>query len=274
MNPASTVPFWQEFLTLTTQAMFIMCAWMFILWLIHLAIRNAAIVDAGWAFGIAFCAAFYAFNGSGAFPRRWLLATMVTVWGLRLGFHLLLNRIIGHPEEGRYVELRRKWGPNINLKFLLFYQVQAVSCVLLAIPFLLACMNVEPEFNLVDKLAILLWIFATAGVTISDMQLNRFKAKPENRGKVCREGLWSWSRHPNYFFEWLVWLSYGLYALTGPWGFLGMIAPALILHFVLNVTGIPPTEEQALRSKGDEYRKYQQEVSVFVPMPPKTQAGS
>jgi steroid 5-alpha reductase family enzyme len=274
MNPFSTVPFWQEFLNLTTQSLLVMCIWMFILWLIHLAIRNAAIVDAGWAFGISFCAAFYAFQGSGAFPRRWLLAIMVLVWGLRLGLHLLFNRIIGHPEEGRYVELRRKWAPNVSLKFLLFYQVQAVSCVVLAIPFLLACMNFEHEFNIFDKAAIGLWVFATAGVTISDMQLNRFKANPENKGKVCREGLWSWSRHPNYFFEWLVWLSYGLYALTGPWGFLGMIAPALILHFVLNVTGVPPTEEQALRSKGEAYRKYQQEVSIFVPMPPKVQVES
>ncbi|MCX6611105.1 MAG: DUF1295 domain-containing protein [Acidobacteria bacterium] len=274
MNPFSTVPFWQEFLNLSTQTLLIMCAWMFVLWLIHLAIRNAAIVDAGWAFGIAFCAAFYAFHGSGAFPRRWLLAIMVLVWGLRLGLHLLFNRIIGHPEEGRYVELRRKWSPNPGWKFLVFYQVQAVSCVLLAIPFLLACLNFEPEFNIFDKAAIFLWVFGTAGVTTADMQLNRFKNNPENRGKVCREGLWSWSRHPNYFFEWLVWLSYGLYALTGPWGFLGMIAPALILHFVLNVTGIPPTEEQALRSKGEQYRKYQQEVSIFIPMPPKLQAES
>jgi steroid 5-alpha reductase family enzyme len=274
MNPFSAVPFWQEFLNLTTQSLLMMCAWMFLLWLVHLAIRNAAIVDAGWAFGISFCAAFYAFNGSGAFPRRWLLASMVLVWGLRLGFHLLFNRIIGHPEEGRYVELRRKWAPNINLKFLIFFQVQAVSCVVLAIPFLLACMSFEYDFNIFDKAGICLWLIATAGLTVSDMQLSRFKANPENRGKVCREGLWNWSRHPNYFFEWLVWLSYGLYALTGPWGFIGMIAPALILHFLLNVTGVPPTEEQALRTKGDEYRKYQREVSVFVPMPPKVQVES
>lgn len=274
MNPFSTIPYWQEFFNLTTQALIAVCAWMLLLWLIHLAIRNAAIVDAGWAFGIAFCAAFYAFNASGSFPRRWLLAIMVGIWGLRLGLYLLLNRIIGHPEEGRYVELRRKWGGNIALKFLAFYQVQAVSCVVLAVPFLLACLNFEPELNVVEKLAVLLWVIATSGVTIADMQLSRFKANKQNQGKVCRDGLWGWSRHPNYFFEWLIWVSYGLYALTAPWGFLGMISPALILHFVLNVTGIPPTEEQAVRSKGDAYRDYQREVSEFIPMPPKVSATS
>lgn len=274
MNPFNPIPFWQEFFNLSTQALLIVCAWMAFLWMVHLLMRNAAIVDAGWAFGIAFCAAFFAFNGSGAFPRRWLLALMVLIWGLRLGLHLLLNRIIGHPEEGRYAELRRKWGDNVALKFFVFYQVQALSCILLAIPFLLACLNDEPELNLLEQFAILLWVIATSGVTIADMQLNRFKTNKANEGRVCREGLWAWSRHPNYFFEWLIWLSYGLYALPAHWGFLGMIAPALILHFILNVTGIPPTEEQALRSKGDEYRKYQAEVSPFIPMPPKSETQS
>ena len=273
MNPITQLTFWQEFLNLSTQSLLIVCAWMAFLWLIHLLIRNAAIVDAGWAFGIAFCAAFYAYSASGAFPRRWLLTIMVGIWGVRLGLHLLLNRIIGHPEEGRYVELRQKWGPsNIALKFLLFYQVQAVSCVLLSIPFLLSSLNRTAEFGILEKLAVLLWGIATSCVAIADMQLNRFKQNRANQGKVCREGLWAWSRHPNYFFEWLVWVSYALFALSSPWGFLGLISPALILHFVLNVTGIPPTEEQALRSKGDEYRKYQSEVSAFVPMPPKIQA--
>jgi steroid 5-alpha reductase family enzyme len=269
MNPFSTVPYWQEFLNLATQSLLVVCAWMFVLWLLHLPLKNAAIVDAGWAIGIAFCAGFYAFNGSGAFSRRWMLAIMVLVWGGRLALHLLLNRIVGHPEEGRYVELRRKWAPNVALKFLLFFQMQAVSCVVLALPFLLACLNFDAEFNLFDKLGMLTWLIGVSGVTIADMQLNRFKQIEANKGLVCREGLWAWSRHPNYFFEWLVWLSYGLYALTSPWGFLGMISPALMLHFVLNVTGIPPTEEQALRSRGEAYRKYQQEVSAFIPMPPK-----
>jgi steroid 5-alpha reductase family enzyme len=274
MNPLNPLSFWQEFFNLSTQALLIVCAWMLLLWLFHLLIKNAAIVDAGWALGIAFCAGYFAFNGSGAFPRRLLIGTMVILWGLRLGLHLMLNRIIGQPEEGRYVELRRKWSPNPAWKFLLFYQVQAVSCVVLSIPFLVASLDYDPEINFVMKIAIVLWGIAVSGVTISDMQLNRFKSNKANAGKVCREGLWAWSRHPNYFFEWLVWLSFGLFSLLSPWGFLGMIAPGLILHFVLNVTGIPPTEEQAVRSKGEEYLKYQREVSPFIPMPPKVQTES
>ena len=176
---------------------------------------------------------------------------------------------LGTAELFLYWLKRRKWATNVNLKFFAFYQAQALSCVVLAMPFLMACVNPAPELNLVEKIAAALWVIATSGVTIADMQLNRFKNESRNQGKVCREGLWAWSRHPNYFFEWLIWLSYGLYALTAPWGFVGMIAPALMLHFILNVTGIPPTEAQALRSRGDEYRRYQDEVSAFIPLPPK-----
>jgi len=269
MNPLNSLTYWQEFFNLSTFSLLVVCGWMLLLWLLHFPLKNAAIVDAGWALGISFCAVYFAWNGSGIFPRRLLIALMVLIWGLRLGLHLLLNRVIGQPEEGRYQELRREWGASAAWKFFVFYQVQAVSCVVLALPFLLISLNDHPELNLLEKFSILLWLVAVSGVAIADMQLNRFKSKSSNAGLVCREGLWAWSRHPNYFFEWLVWLSYGLFALTAPWGFLGLISPALILHFVLNVTGIPPTEAQAVRSRGDAYRRYQAEVSAFIPLPPK-----
>lgn len=261
--------YWQEFWTLSLQSLLLVCIWMLLLWLVHLWMRNAAIVDAGWALGISFCAVLYATQGSGAMVRRSIIATMVVIWGLRLGLYLLL-RMLGQPEEGRYAELRRKWGGNINLKFLAFYQIQALSCVLLAVPFLLASLDPRSELNLLEQFSIVLWVAATAGVTIADFQLSRFKANKQNHGKVCRQGLWGWSRHPNYFFEWLIWVSYGLYALSSPWGILGLVAPALIFHFVVNVTGIPPTEEQAVRTKGAAYLAYQKEVSAFIPMFPKT----
>lgn len=100
---------------------------------------------------------------------------------------------------------------------------------------------------------------------LADRQLARFRADPANKGKVCQAGLWNYSRHPNYFFEWLVWVGYAVFALGSPWGWLGLIAPALMLHFLLNVTGIPMTEELSLKSKGDAYRAYQRTTSAFVP---------
>ena len=86
-------------------------------------------------------------------------------------------------------------------------------------------------------------------------------------GKTIRSGLWRYSRHPNYFFQWLAWIAFALIALAAPWGWIALFAPALILYLILFVTGVPPSEERALASRGDDYRRYQRETSVFVPLP-------
>ena len=88
-----------------------------------------------------------------------------------------------------------------------------------------------------------------------------------------RQGLWRYSRHPNYFFQWLTWVAYALMALAAPWGWIGLLAPLLILYLIVFVTGIPPSEEQALKSRGDDYRRYQRETSAFVPWFPRRAAG-
>src|SRR5262249_42351582 len=106
----------------------------------------------------------------------------------------------------------------------------------------------------------------------ADAQLRAFKRDPSNKGKVCEVGLWSWSRHPNYFFECCIWIGYAIYSLPCAFGAAAWLGPAIILGSILRVTGIPATEAQALRSKGDLYRAYQARVSAFVPWPPKRSA--
>ena len=118
--------------------------------------------------------------------------------------------------------------------------------------------------------AVIVWFSSIAGEWIADRQLSKFRAHPSNRGKTCRVGLWSWSRHPNYFFEWLHWFSYVLLAIASPYFWWSWIGPVLMLAFLYRVSGIPWTEAQSLRSRGDDYRRYQDEVSAFVPLPPKT----
>jgi steroid 5-alpha reductase family enzyme len=104
---------------------------------------------------------------------------------------------------------------------------------------------------------------------LSDRQLAQWRANPDNAGKTCRAGLWRYSRHPNYFFEWLLWVGWAVIATAAPWGWLGWMTPVLLLVLLFTITGIPPTEEQALRGRGEDYRRYQQETSVFVPWFPK-----
>lgn len=110
---------------------------------------------------------------------------------------------------------------------------------------------------------------ALAGEALADRQLAAFKADPGSRGRACRAGLWRYSRHPNYFLEWLVWVAYAAFALTSPWGWTSAYAPLLMLFFLLRVTGIPMAEEQALRSRGADYREYQRTTSALFPWFPK-----
>jgi len=238
---------------------------MFVMWLISVRIRNAGIVDVGWAFGLVLLALWYAWDGSGFSARRWVLAGMVAFWGFRLGVHLL-QRISREPEDGRYQQLRRDWhGNNVNLRFFFFFQAQALLDIVLSLPMLIAALNPTPQITVLEYLGIVLWLVAVIGESIADAQLAAFKRNAEHRGKVCRNGLWNYSRHPNYFFEWLVWVAWALYALASPWGWLAFVCPGLMFFFLFRVTGIPATEAQALRSRGEEYARYQQTTSAFVP---------
>ena len=145
--------------------------------------------------------------------------------------------------------------------------MQAVSNVLLAIPFIIITANQNPELSVWEYAGIAIWVCAYIGEMIADRQLAAFKKDPKNKGKVCNSGLWYYSRHPNYFFEWLTWMSYFVFALASPYGFIAIISPLIILYLLLKVTGIPNNEEQNLRSKPVAYKSYQQTTSPFFPLP-------
>jgi steroid 5-alpha reductase family enzyme len=242
---------------------------MFALWLIHLLIHNAAIVDVGWAAGLGILALYYAVAAPGYSARKWLIASMAGFWGLRLAGYLLLTRVVGHQEEGRYVQLRKEWKNNLALRFLFFFEFRALLVAVLSLPFLAACLDARGSLGFLEKFAAGLWLVSMIGEAAADQQLNAFKKNPENQGKTYRGGLWKYSRHPNYFFDWMVWVAYAVFALGSPLGWLGLISPILILYFLLSATGIPATEAQALRSRGNEYRAYQRATSAFVPWFPK-----
>jgi len=242
---------------------------MLALWVIHLLIRNAAVVDVGWAAGLGILAVYYAMDGPGYAARRYAIATMAAIWSVRLAGYLLFARVIGHPEEGRYVQLRAEWKTNLPLRFLMFFELQALLDLVLSAPFLLACVNPHAPLGILEKLGGAIWIIGIVGEATADAQLDAFKKNPGNKGKTCRVGLWNYSRHPNYFFEWTIWVGYAVFALGSPWGWLALISPALILYFLLGLTGIPATEAQALRSRGEQYRQYQRVTSAFVPWFPK-----
>jgi steroid 5-alpha reductase family enzyme len=139
--------------------------------------------------------------------------------------------------------------------------------VLLGVAFLLPTINDDASLHPLEIAGAVLWLLALSGEALADAQLGAFKRNAKNRGRVCNVGLWRYSRHPNYFFEWMIWVAYFVFALGSPHGWIAIIGPASILYLLLRVTGIPMTEEQSLRSRGDAYREYQRTTSAFVPLP-------
>jgi steroid 5-alpha reductase family enzyme len=243
---------------------------MLLLWLLSLKQYNFSYVDIGWSANFVLLALIYGVLGEGEPLRKILICGMFMLWGTRLALHLAM-RIMGEPEEGRYVQLRAEWGAkgNVNARFLGFFQLQALLNVVLGLPMLLAVSNANEQLHWLEILGVIVWAIGLIGETVADAQLKTFKRNPTNHGKVCDLGLWGWSRHPNYFFEWTVWIGYTLFALASPYGWLCLALPVLMLHFLLNVTGVKATEEQALRTKGEAYARYQRTVSAFVPLPRK-----
>ena len=246
------------------------CAGFSVVFLVARRIDNFGIVDIAWALGFAPVALFYGCSAGGAPARRILITTMAFLWSARLGGYLW-RRVMGHHpvEDGRYRQLRADWAANLNARMFQFFQFQAVLLVALSVPFFLAARNPAPGLRPLEAAGAVLWLVALLGETLADAQLAAFKRDPGNRGRVCDAGLWGWSRHPNYFFEWLVWVAFALFALASPWGWIALACPALMLFFLLKVTGVRYTEDQLLRSKGDAYRLYQERTSVFVPWPPR-----
>jgi steroid 5-alpha reductase family enzyme len=239
-------------------------------WLVSVRLRNAGIVDIAWAGLFAVLALLYALLGSGDATRRAVAASLMIVWSVRLATHLF-RRVVGHldVEDGRYAKLRQSWGAAADRKMLAFFLFQGLTCVLLSFPVLLASANPAPGLRAIELIGVAMWIVAIVGESVADWQLSRFKADPANRGKVCSEGLWHYSRHPNYFFEWLVWCAFFLFALGSPYGWLTAYCPLLMLWFLYKVTGIPATEEQSIRSRGEAYRRYQRTTSPFIPWFPR-----
>ncbi len=239
---------------------------MVLVWLWAHRIKNAGVVDIFWSYNFPVIALILLLLAPGFELRKLLICGMVIIAGSRLGTYILIRTTSHiHEEEGRYQQLRKDWGPNPDRVFFWFFQAQALSNVLLAIPFFIVCLNTSSTISPLEYAGVALWLISVLGESVADAQLKKFKSDPANKGKVCSQGLWNYSRHPNYFFQWLMWMAYFVFALASPYGYLAIISPAIILYLLLRVTGIPLTEEQSIRSRGDAFRKYQKTTSAFIP---------
>jgi steroid 5-alpha reductase family enzyme len=256
-------------LTLLGTALVVMTAVMFVLWLMQLHSRNMSLADTGWCLGLTSIVTWYGTAASGDPGRRGLIMAMIAVYGLRLGVYILLNRVIGKKEDQRYQWLRSRLGAREYLGVFGYFLLQAPAVVLFSLPPLVVMQNPRPTFSLWELAGVLVWLMAVVGESVADWQLATFRTKPWNLDRVCRDGLWYYSRHPNYFFEWLHWWAYVIMAIDTPGWLLTWIGPLVMGTALLKVTGIPPAEQQALATRGEEYRAYQRTTNVFFPWFPK-----
>lgn len=242
-------------------------------WAYGMARRNGGWTDVFWTWGtgvVLAAAALVPISDLSPEPRQWLVAILMLMWGLRLGLYLT-PRVAGHPEDIRYAAFREGDPKTYPFRMLFVTLPQAPASALLAISVVLAARRPEVALDLRDGLGVMIFLIAIVGETLSDSQMKRFRSDPANKGKVMDQGLWAWSRHPNYFFQWLGWMVYPVMALvpSQPVTWLSLVAPVVMYGLLRHVSGVPLLEQTMLKSRGDLFADYQRRVSVFFPLPPK-----
>jgi steroid 5-alpha reductase family enzyme len=247
---------------------------MTVAWLIWRRTENSGWVDTTWTFGLGAIGAAGALTPAltGSLTERQILvAAIVAWWSLRLGLHIA-HRTARIVDDPRYAKLLRAWGADAPLQMFLLLQKQALVSIPLGVSMVIAAWNPVPGLRIADFVGAVVLIIGIAGEGLADRQLRRFRADPANRGQICDSGLWSWSRHPNYFFEWFGWLAYPLIAIgpTYPWGWSALAGPACMYWLLVYVSGIPPLEEHMQEVRAEAFREYRARTSKFFPSPPRS----
>lgn len=228
---------------------------------------NAGWVDVFWAWATGVVGVLFLMTGSGELLPRMVAGILLVIWSLRLGGHIFKRLRNESHEDGRYAAMRAALGSRTQPVFLLFFWGQALLAWGFALAFAVIANQQQWSFPAL-LVGGLLGVLAIAGEGLADRQLRNFKAQADSAGRTCRQGLWRYSRHPNYFFEWLHWISYPLIAIGAAGGAWLWLLPLAMFLFLWFVTGIPYTERQALKTRGEDYRAYQRTTSAFFPWRP------
>jgi steroid 5-alpha reductase family enzyme len=259
----------------TGAAAFLTCV-MAAAWVVQRRTRQGGWADAFWSLGLGAAGvgvALWPLNAAAPSARQWLAAALIGLWGLRLGSHLVARCLRSNQEDPRYARLRQNWGEAFQRRMFGFLMLQAGAAATLALSVMAAARNPAPGLGLQDGVATLLFAMAVAGEALADSQLAAFKADPAQHGRICDRGLWAWSRHPNYFFEWLGWCAWPVFAINlgggWPWGWLALTAPAYIYWLLTRVSGAPLVEAHMRLTQPDAFAAYAARTSAFFPRPPR-----
>lgn len=249
--------------------------WMALAWLIQRLTRISAWVDAMWSFGVGLGSVWAVAMVSPFSLRGVLIGTVIALWSLRLGGHLVQRALRGH-DDPRYAALIEKWGKSAGFNLFVFLQIQALSACVLVLGVWQVALKSTPMPDHFDIIGVSLVAVALIGEAVADRQLAAFTHRHTGHKAVCDHGLWAWSRHPNYFFEWLLWVGVALLAvptepLFGPWLW-AFAAPAMMYGLLVHVSGLPPLEAHMRQSRGKSFEAYARRTSAFFPWPPRRRA--
>ena len=248
-------------------AITIMCV-MVATWLLSLLLKNASIVDIVWGLGFVITSWVLALTIDGDSTRQILLAVMVGAWGLRLGGYLA-KRNIGHGEDWRYKAMRKKKGARFGLISLVtVFGLQGVLMWVVSLPVMFGNSDATPGVGPLAVIGVMVWAVGLSFEAVGDWQLAKFKKDPNNAGKVMQTGLWSLTRHPNYFGDALLWWGTGIVGAETGTGVVGFIGPVVMTVFLLRVSGVPMLE-RSLMKRREGYAEYAARTSAFIPRPPK-----
>lgn len=237
-------------------------------WAIQRLTGMSGWIDTLWSFAVGVGGVAAALLGEGDHQRRMVILVLVILWSGRLGSHIGI-RTRGGGEDPRYADLIKQWGATAAVRLFLFLQVQAAASFVLVLAVYCAASNPAPFATGFDLLAMIVGVGALIGEAIADRQLARFRRSAQGKVGVCEIGLWAYSRHPNYFFEWLFWCVWPLLAISSQflWGWLTLLAPLQMYGLLVYGSGIPPLEKHMLETRGDRFRSLQRRVNAFFPGP-------
>jgi steroid 5-alpha reductase family enzyme len=238
------------------------------LWLLSLPLRNASIVDIAWGPLFAVQALVYlAATPDGFAGRRVLITALVAVWAVRLALHVA-SRNIGHGEDSRYVAWRRAAGPSWWWRsYLRVFVLQGLLAWVIGLPLYAAQAGGSQHWTPLDAIGAMVWAIGFIFEAVGDWQLRHFIANPANRGRTMRSGLWSLSRHPNYFGDATQWWGFWLIALAAG-GWWSVFAPAIMTFLLVRVSGVGLLEQTIVQRRPD-YADYMATTSAFIPWIPR-----
>jgi steroid 5-alpha reductase family enzyme len=242
-------------------------AYVLALWLLSLPLRDVSIVDPGWGTGFVMVAWLACALGEGCRGRRLLLGALVSVWGVRLTLHLIARKLRERREDPRYAVMRARRGRRFALVSLVtVFLLQGALMWLIALPIEVAAAQPQ-RLGALDALGGAAWAVGVFFETVGDRQLSRFKADPANAGRVMDRGLWRYTRHPNYFGDFMVWWGIYVVALSTGYAWWTVVSPLVMSTLLMRVSGKQLLERRMRRRPG--YAEYVARTSGFFPLPPR-----